>query len=205
MGTGQRFLDLVFLDRITTHLTYNNELFFKRYVPNIIIQLSYLVISTTALFLLLLTNIKKVSLEIRFYFIFWIIFATLSISIGGYYFPHYFLEIAPLICLATFLFIYIVPVYVLPLVSIVAIYLSGVETVFPYIVLVLVSILLVRYKSKLLLHKVSYLLPILILSFTLLDNPILQNQKILKQGIKVFYTIDDLTKLEFANYKKQTN
>lgn len=105
-NTHWNYLNLVFLDRIRSHITFKNYLFFWRYVPPIVSQAAPLVLGF--LLFLVLTMSKRILgghvTLIRNCLLMWGLFGLISVWVGGYFFPHYFLELAPIIVLGSGLY-----------------------------------------------------------------------------------------------------
>lgn len=114
LGTGRNFLDIAFLSRIHSHLLFKNYDFAARYTVPIVRQSMILWIGLAgflALFGLRFLRRRRGSGRGRvadgpedLYLGLWAGCALASVWVGGYFFPHYFLELAPVLVLCSAVF-----------------------------------------------------------------------------------------------------
>ena len=111
--TFDRFAHLVFLDRITSHITNFNYNYFVRYFFSIfnqtaVLWLSALAFLVTFIFIFLTCSINA-SFFRRFnkvhviYVFIWVLVSIVSVSAGGNFFPHYFIELLPTLIVGSFI------------------------------------------------------------------------------------------------------
>ncbi len=106
-GTLEHFLKASFLDRIHSHITYKNYDFAMRYgIP--IINGSYFYWLSAILFIITFPFIYRSNInsdissrDEALYIFVWILCSALGVWVGGYFFPHYFLEIIPVLVVST--------------------------------------------------------------------------------------------------------
>lgn len=110
MDIFNNYMNHVFLDRITSHIMDFNMEYLKRYFGAIYAQTNVFWILTViylAIFLLKVSKRKKYKIGNNDIFLFWwIIFSAISVSIGGKFFPHYFLEFLPVLVIAPIYLVY---------------------------------------------------------------------------------------------------
>jgi len=97
-GTFEHFIKLVFLDRISSHILTKNYDYAVRYFnPIFFSTIPFWVIPLTGIFSNVVSKFEQLQETNKYilYSMLWFVFSAISVWSGGYFFPHYFLEIVP--------------------------------------------------------------------------------------------------------------
>ena len=114
LHTSGHFFRLTFLDRIQSHILHKDYELATRFFVPIFRQTSVLwfgLLGYTGVFILRIFSGKSgvltgtMSSSLRWYIFVWAIVASISVWVGGYFFPHYFIEITPILTLGAVLFL----------------------------------------------------------------------------------------------------
>ena len=110
-GTGSNFMEHAFLNRMRSHIMYKNYDFATRYGIPILSQTLILWVGTLGYFLAFVARLLNPKwrypteqFSFKLYTFLWLIFSVTSVWVGGYFFPHYFVEIVPLLVIASTMF-----------------------------------------------------------------------------------------------------
>jgi len=119
--TDGHFLRAAFFDRIQSHILHKDYEFAVRYFVPIFKQTSILWMGFsgyTAAFILRPWIFSKARAASQLaegrhgtYIFWWVVFSSISVWVGGYFFPHYFIEIVPILILAASFFLLEIPAF----------------------------------------------------------------------------------------------
>lgn len=210
LGTAENFLNIAFLNRIRSHVLYKNYDFAARYGIPIIKQTAILWVGMVGFILIFLGKAlfdKACQSEgFNIYTLFWVLCSGLSVWVGGYFFPHYFIEITPVLVISAVIFLLEISGFwfCLLLAALSLLYsqwlvwaVSGLFCAGIYV--------LSRHRPAF--NTVARLLMILVfLLITMKANPVLDAMSIVNSGDRFrYYSSNDRDVLRAAEYLRQIN
>lgn len=123
-GNFLRFIEVSFIDRVSSHILHKDYSAALKFGVPIAEGFLVLLVGAVGFFVSGCANIihsyrpsvKLVLGGFDRYLLLWIFFGSVSVWVGGYFFPHYFLEIVPILVLAGCIFLSRAPWFLLSVV-----------------------------------------------------------------------------------------
>ncbi len=217
LHTSEYFFKVAFLDRIQSHILHKDYQLAGRYFIPIfkqtsILWLGFFGFAVGYILRIFLKRAKEdastVADNFKHYAFLWVVMASISVWVGGYFFPHYFIEITPILVLAAVLFLIEVPSYGFYVVLCLSMLFTQKFGWFTNLIIILVPLFMVFVEPRIRVHRAVLRIALIFVSLllTLQVTPVNAMAKLIKsKNFFAGYSNNDIDLLAAARYMKRIN